>query len=516
MGRYDDELEHRDYRRRRRNADSRLLLLIIVVVILLVISVTVLVVMFRRDRAALDENAADTQMLQTEQPGTEEPAERMPSDGGAGENADDPQNQTAGSMSAETGADIDLAEILSAGDVAETQGVTYGIDVAKYQGTIDWKQVAEAGIDFAMVRVGYRMWSTGEICADSNAKYNMQEAQANGIKVGAYFFSSAVNEEEAKEEADWVAEYISQYRITYPVAYNCEGFERPDSRQYNLTQSERTDVAMAFLNRIYERGYTPMFYAAKNELEADAKWDTSRLEQSYKIWLAWYPSYIDPSAVSSEQYAKEYEMWQYSNQGKVAGISYPVDVNVAYFGYEGTADAKNTETPDLVDADVEALMNFKEVNETVTAKEKTNLRDIPSQDDDSTVVTTLANGETAIRTGVSDSGWSRVEYNGGTYYAVSSYLTTDLSYQPASAEGAGSGDGLKTKFTEMNDTVTAKIEVNLRALPSVTNPDATVIAVLRNGETVTRTGINHEYGWSRVEYNGQTLYCISSYLTGAQ
>ena len=99
------------------------------------------------------------------------------------------------------------------------------------------------------------------------------------------------------------------------------------------------------------------------------------------------------------------------------------------------------------------------------------------------------------------------------YYAISNYLTTDMNYVVPGQDGSGSGDGLKTKFKECNDTVTAKIEVNLRALPSVTNPDATVVATIKNGETVTRTGINEEFGWSRVEYNGQTLYCVTSYLS---
>ena len=163
----------------------------------------------------------------------------------------------------------------------------------------------------------------------------------------------------------------------------------------------------------------------------------------------------------------------------------------------------------------EASMNFTEVNETVTAKNATNLRNIPSQGDDSTIVYTLRNGETVTRTGISDSGWSRLNYNGQTVYAVSSYLTTDLQYQAPGQkqEGAASGDGLKTKFAARNESVTAKIEVNLRSLPSVTNPDATVVAVLHNGEYVTRTGINEDVGWSRVDYNGQTLYCVSSYLT---
>ena len=149
-------------------------------------------------------------------------------------NADDPQN---GNMGTDTGASVDVTALLSAGNVAESGETTFGIDVARYQGTIDWSQVAASGVQFAMIRVGYRTQKTGEIVADTNAKYNMQEAQANGIKIGAYFFSTAVTTDEAVQEADWVADYISQYQITYPVAFNCEGFENADSRQrQNLGQ----------------------------------------------------------------------------------------------------------------------------------------------------------------------------------------------------------------------------------------------------------------------------------------
>lgn len=433
------------------------------------------------------------------------------------ENVTEPENPEASedpqgaAMSTEQGTEVDVTTLLSSGSVAETNQVTIGIDVARYQGTIDWAQAAASGIDFAMVRVGYRADGTREICADTNAKYNMQEAQKNGIKLGAYFFSTAVTAKEAVEEADWVADYIAGYQITYPVAYDCEGFDRPDSAQYGLTNAQRTDIAIAFLQEIYNRGYTPMFYASMGELSGSAKWDTDRIEGSYRIWVSQYPAAAYPETAKSS-YGGLHAMWQYTNRGTVAGIAGPVDVNVAYFGYEGTAEAHSLETPEEAHADVEALMNFTEVNETVTAKDSTNLRNIPSQGEESTVVHTLQNGETATRTGVSDSGWSRLTYEGQTVYAVSSYLTTDLGYQAPAQEGAGSGDGLKTKFTERSDQVTAKIEVNLRALPSVTNPDATVVAVLHNGEYVTRTGINEEYGWSRVDYNGQTLYCISSYL----
>ena len=522
MKRYDDELEFDDTFRKKKKGNNGNYLIAIAVLAVIVIALAV--VLFSLIGDSNKKNAAVSDSIGTEaatenqdgENGTDSMAEK----GGMAENdaadavdTQDPQSGQNLPPSAD-GADVNVTELLSAATVRENSNVTVGIDVAKYQGTIDWEKVAASGIDFAMIRVGYRTMETGEICADSNAKYNMQEAQANGIKVGVYFFSTAISKEEAETEADWVADYISQYQITYPVAYNCEGFENPENRQYVLTKTERSDIAMAFLDCIYEKGYTPMFYAAKNELTGDAKWETSRLETSYKIWVSQYPEI--PAEASD--YSGVHAMWQYTNQGSVEGIDGPVDVNLAYFGYEGTEEAKNSDAPETVAADAEALMTFTEVNETVTAKSSTNLRDIPSQGEDSTVMMTLQNGDTATRTGTSSSGWSRVVYNGQTYYAVSSYLTTDLSApaQKTSSSGADSGDGLKTKFTDCEELVTAKIEVNLRALPSVTNPDATVIAVLHNGEVVTRTGINTEYGWSRVDYNGQTLYCVSSMLTAAQ
>lgn len=149
----------------------------------------------------------------------------------------------------------------------ETDETTYGIDVARYQGTIRWAEVAASGVDFAMVRVGMRGMAEGEISPDSNARYNLQEAEKYGVKLGVYFFSTAISKEEAVEEADWTADFIAQYPITYPVVYDCEGFTDTESRQYGMSKTERTDIALAFLKRIEQRGYEGMFYAAKNELQ---------------------------------------------------------------------------------------------------------------------------------------------------------------------------------------------------------------------------------------------------------
>jgi len=141
------------------------------------------------------------------------------------------------------GAQADIHAVLKGAD--ETGEVSYGVDVAKWQGKIDWQQAADAGVEFAMIRIGYRTQKTGIIMEDPLAKYNMQQAKEAGIKLGVYFFYTAVTQEEAREEAAWVCGFIAQYPITYPVAYNCEGFQSPESRQYGMGQALRSDCAAA-------------------------------------------------------------------------------------------------------------------------------------------------------------------------------------------------------------------------------------------------------------------------------
>ena len=396
--------------------------------------------------------------------------------------------------------------------VKETKEITTGIDVARYQGTIDWSRVGTSSVDFAMIRLGYRSQKDGTIVEDPNARYNLQEAQKHGIKLGAYFFSTAVSEEEAEEEAKWVTDLISQYSITYPVAFDCEGYAEPDSRQYHLTIAERTDIAIAFMKAIEKQGYEAMFYSSKNELELDNCWKVSKIEKNYKVWVAQYPEKPYPITEESS-YSGKYHMWQYTTNGTVPGISQNVDMNVAYFGYAGVNEPKSDIPPEEVEPNVEAMMTFEPVEEVVTAKQETNLRDIPSQDTDSNVMYTLKNGEEATRIAISTSGWSKVVFNGNVYYAVSSYLTTDLNYsaQPVYEEEA-TDDGVETRFVAVDEKVTAKIEVNLRTLPSVEHPDCEIVTLLKNGTVVTRTDINEDLGWSRLEYEGQTVYCVSSML----
>ena len=159
----------------------------------------------------------------------------------------------------------------------EVAQAALGVDVSRYQGVIDWNQVAASGVQFAMIRVGYRTQTTGILNEDPYARYNLQEAQRVGIKVGAYFFSAAVNEAEVVEEALFTANLIDKYQITFPVAYDCEGFRNATSRQYLLGKEVRTALAVRFLDTIAARGYTPMFYASRNEMTDSRDWDMNIL-----------------------------------------------------------------------------------------------------------------------------------------------------------------------------------------------------------------------------------------------
>jgi len=413
--------------------------------------------------------------------------------------AEDPQEEGS------SGVSMDVRDIKNSKN--ETDDITYGIDVAKWQGVIDWAKVKEAGVEFAMIRVGYRTQISGEITEDPYAKYNLQQAGKQGIKLGAYFFSTAINEKEAEEEARWVTDFIAPYKITYPVAYNCEGFTDPNNRQYKLTKEERSNLATVFLDFVKDKGYLPMFYASKNELEDNRDWDKDLLTKKYRIWVAQYPDQLALNSKSS--YTDLHEMWQYTNNGKVPGIKGSVDLNIAYFGFEKAAAPKDDTPVDEVSADPLALISFKEVNETVTAKELTNLRDIPGTDTGSKVIEVLYYGDQARRTGIGDNGWSRVEYKGKTLYAVTDYLTTNLNYQEQlkpSLENPEAG----ITFTEVNEKVTAKIVTNLRLVPS-TDSDDTIVVALENGQVALRTGIGSN-GWSRIEYEGQLLYAVTNYL----
>lgn len=165
----------------------------------------------------------------------------------------------------------------------------------------------------------------------------------------------------------------------------------------------------------------------------------------------------------------------------------------------------------------QGAMVFTECEDTVTPKEVINLRSIPSTAQADTIVAQVRNGELLSRTGInSDTGWSRVEYNGQTLYAVSGYLTADLAYQPPAVasdpNSVSTKDGRTIVFTDCDDNISPKIYVNLRLEPSTSEGNDTVHCRLEYGEIVHRTGVSEDSGWSRVEYDGAVLYVVTSYM----
>ncbi len=393
-------------------------------------------------------------------------------------------------------------------ELTAESGRSNGIDVSKWQGKIDWQKVKNSGIEFAFIRIGYR-GENGVIYKDDNADYNIQQAQKAGVLVGVYFFSTAVNETEAKEEAEWTMQAVKGYKISYPVVYDCEGYKISTSRMFDLTAQERTNNAMMFLKTVSDAGYDAMFYGALNEIEDATYWDISRLEKKYKVWVAHYSSVAYPEKEKPD-YANRYHAWQYTNKGSVGGISGNVDMVVCYFTKEEAPAKDASVAPETAKApltDEEKL--YTAVNEQVTAKDVTNLRDAATTK--SNIVVALKNGEVVTRTGVGKNGWSKLQYNGKTVYAISSYLTTDLSVKKPEKEPANEQKDIVAghTFTPKNDKVTAKEFVNLRALPTT---DSEKVGTLNSGEFLERTAVSDK-GWSRLIYNGQAVYAVTSYLS---
>ncbi|WP_022778455.1 GH25 family lysozyme [Butyrivibrio sp. AE3009] len=200
-------------------------------------------------------------------------------------------------------------------EVEQAHAGTKGIDVSKHNGNIDWGAVKGAGIDFAIIRCGYRGSSSGALIVDPMFSANINGAKNAGLNVGVYFFSQAVNEAEAVEEASMVLELISPYSLQYPVYIDVE---KSNGRGDAISADERTAVTRAFLSTIQNAGYSCGVYS--NKLWFENRINTGSL-LDYKIWLA---QYVDLPTYT----ATRYDMWQYTSKGQVPGIGGNVDMNV--------------------------------------------------------------------------------------------------------------------------------------------------------------------------------------------
>ena len=215
------------------------------------------------------------------------------------------------------------------------QGITYyfdkngkmgsriGIDISKYQPTIDWKTVKEAGVEFVIIRAGYRGYGSGALVEDPYFKKHIQGATSVGLKVGVYVFSQAITTQEAVEEASLCLQLVKGYKIDYPIFFDTEySTSAKTGRADGLSKSQRTTIAKAFCETIQNAGYNAGIYASKT-------WFYYQLEYSqiskYDIWVAHY------AAATDFQY--HYDIWQYTGTGTCAGVAGAVDMNIGYTAY---------------------------------------------------------------------------------------------------------------------------------------------------------------------------------------
>ena len=190
-----------------------------------------------------------------------------------------------------------------------------GIDVSSHQQQINWNFVAQDGISFAYIRLGYRGSSEGTLYVDDFFAQNLSGAKGAGIDVGVYFFSQAITEEEAREEARFVLKQLDGTSLDYPIAFDMEPSPEGGGRADALTREEATAIANAFCDEIQKSGYRAIIYGNSYDL---SKYDLSAL--TGRIWLAQYDGKPDGSI--------SFVMWQYTPKGTVAGISGSVDLNL--------------------------------------------------------------------------------------------------------------------------------------------------------------------------------------------
>lgn len=192
-----------------------------------------------------------------------------------------------------------------------------GIDVSTHQKEIDWEQVAEAGVEFAMIRAGRRGYTEGGLYEDEFFRRNIEGATAAGLDVGVYFFSQAVDVAEAREEAAYLLELIEGCAVTYPVVFDWEPITNDDARTDGLGGAELTACARAFCKDVAAAGYTPAVY-----FNVEQGYLRYRLDQltDYVFWLAEYHD--------APSFYYGFDLWQYTSSGSVAGIEGSVDLDL--------------------------------------------------------------------------------------------------------------------------------------------------------------------------------------------
>ena len=230
--------------------------------------------------------------------------------------------------------DLSRSDVSVSGDIAHYHGSAYetqlGVDVSEHQHTVDWEKIAAAGIDFAMIRIGYRGCTEGGLYEDPFFRFNMEGARKNGLKIGVYFYSQALNVQEAIEEAEYTLNRLQGYSIDLPIVYDWEVVENEENvRTDGMDRSVLTDCAVAYCQTIANAGFDACVYF--NRHFGYYEYDLSRLN-AYQFWLALPGDYPD--------FYYKTDIWQYSFTAEVPGIEGPTDMSIRFIPLAGEETPK--------------------------------------------------------------------------------------------------------------------------------------------------------------------------------
>ncbi len=199
-----------------------------------------------------------------------------------------------------------------------------GVDISKHTGKVYFPSLKAAGVDYVMIRLGSRGYSTGQITLDENFKENIEGAIEAQLDVGIYFYSQAISQDEAVQEANFVVQNLEPYRgkVKYPIAFNMGFVSNDKSRIEGLSREDKTAVSVSFLDAVRAAGYVPMVYGDKEWLIKEV--DLTKL-QDYDVWLSQEEEIPD--------YPYRYAMWQYNTDGVLNGIDGGADLNICFVNY---------------------------------------------------------------------------------------------------------------------------------------------------------------------------------------
>ena len=423
----------------------------------------------------------------------------------------------------------------------ELKPIEKGIDVSKWNGDIDWKSVKDAGADYVIIRAGF-----GSSTVDEKFYQNIKGARDAGLKIGIYWFSYATSVEKAKAEAQKCIEVISEFKenITYPVFFDYEYASRDYAEKQGVTVTKElaTEMANTFINTIKSAGYPTGLYTNK---DFGNKYFSEDIINSNNLWVAQY--------ANKNTYGRAYDMWQYTEKGKIAGVSGDVDLNYTCLIPEGvninndditdgnenndnvnddttggnenndnvnddtTSGNENNdnanddttggnenndnvnddttgenENNDNVNDDTNTENNPSTVIEKGVTTENLNLRVEASTS--SKIITTIPKGKTIEIVEKLNSGWYKVNYNGKTGYVSSSYVSIN-----------GSTENKPSIVTEKGVT-TANLNLRVKASTS-----SKIITTIPKGKTIEIVEKLNS-GWYKVNYNGKTGYVSSKYV----